>query len=109
MFVFGTLLVTFWSLFLMLLSLVFVTFWETPFARRLLRQGENVCFRCIFSLCLSLFSDHPVCRATFYLQIETIRGIHSARNSLNKSLRFATSCTEESLKDRGVEWKLAVF
>ena len=45
-FFFGTLSVTFWSLFLMLLSLFFVTFLpnsfcRTPFAGLLLRQGDS--------------------------------------------------------------------
>ena len=39
-FIFGTLLVTFWSLFLTLLSLFSSLFCQTPFAGLLLRQGE---------------------------------------------------------------------
>ena len=42
-FVFGTLSVTFRSLFLMLLSLFSSLFFQTPFAGLLLRQGENRC------------------------------------------------------------------
>ena len=41
-FVFGTLSVTFWSLFLMLLSLLSSLSCQTPFAGLLLRQGEIV-------------------------------------------------------------------
>ena len=40
-FVFGTLLITFGSLFLMLLSLFSSLFGQTPFAGLLLRQGEE--------------------------------------------------------------------
>ena len=39
-FVFGTVSVTFWSLFLMLLSLFSSLFCQTPFAGLLLRQGD---------------------------------------------------------------------
>ena len=40
-FVFGTLSVAFWSIFLMLLSLFSSLFCQTPFAGLLLRQGDN--------------------------------------------------------------------
>ena len=44
-FVFGTLLVTFWSLFLMLLSLFSSLFCQTPFAGLFLRQGQGEIYR----------------------------------------------------------------
>ena len=49
-FVFGTLSVTFWSLFLMLLSHFSSRFCQTPFASLLLRQGEHHPQFCTFGV-----------------------------------------------------------
>ena len=54
-FVFGTLSVAFWSLFLMLLSLFSSLFCQTPFAGLLLRQGEAwLCFFCRRPACTTI-------------------------------------------------------
>ena len=46
----------------------------------------KIVFHCFFSLCFSLFSSHPILRATFYLQTEKIRTESALREiSLNVS------------------------